>query len=428
MLLESGLGLGNEALEDLGPGLEQVRLVGPPAFQEVLGPAQARLESALAIALEGRIERRVDLEPGPVKAVEAVVLLEVAADLLEEVGPELDARAPQGQDLHRPLLEGVSFGPGQVAFGDHPVEDMVATFERDLGFVVGRIDRRAAEDAGDRGGLDEVEVLDVLAEEEIGRGLNAVSPVAEVEVVAVELEDLLFGVDLLDLPRDPELLELAPEADLPVEEYGAGQLLGDGAAALGPLAAQDLEHVGPEGPQNAPHIHAAVAEEAGVLGGHDGIDERPRQPAVRDLDALLLGEFLEQLAVGGVDRGDELGPEAVDIGDVRQVVLDGDIGAEDSAQPEGQPGQHQAENDLEDGLLVELLDLELQVRDLHGVFKPIIAKRPFDDKGEASAGSGIRPLLPDGEEACEADSSAPLGMTWRSGAERYLDRSLSQDI
>ena len=237
-------------------------------------------------------------------------------------------------------------------------------------FVVRRIDGRPAEDPGDDGRLFEVEVGDVLAEEEIGRGLDAVGAVTEEEVVAVELEDLLLGVELLDLARQVELLELAAEADLPVEEERAGQLLRDRAAALGPLAAEDLEHVGPDGPEDAAHVDAAVAEEARVLRRDDGVDEGLGDLVVGDLDASLLGELLDRPAVGGIDRRDELGPEGVDVGDLGQVVLDGDIGAGDRAQADGQAGQDEDEQGAQDGAALEFLDLELQAGDLHGVNTP----------------------------------------------------------
>ena len=105
------------------------------------------------------------------------------------------------------------------------------------------------------------------------------------------------------------------------------------------------------------------------------------QPAVGDLDALLLGELLERLAVGGIDRGDELGPERVDVGDVRQVVLDGDVGAEERAQADGQAGQREDKEGAEDRALLEFVDLDLQAGDLHGRLQAIIAKRPPHDKG-----------------------------------------------
>ena len=67
---------------------EEVLLVPPPAPLLVLGP-EPRPQGVLGELLELGVERRVDLEPGVVEGVGAVVLLQVAADFLEEIGPEL---------------------------------------------------------------------------------------------------------------------------------------------------------------------------------------------------------------------------------------------------------------------------------------------------------------------------------------------------
>ena len=376
----AALGAATRLFRTSGPAVRMFGLSARQPFRLFSVDAKPRLQGPLGVALKGRVEGREDLQPGPVEAVVAVGLLEIAADLLEKVGPEFRARPPQGQDDHRLRFGRLALGPGQVAFRDHPVEDVVAAVEGPRLVRVGRIDGRPAEDPGDDGRFLEVEVADVLAEEEIGRGLDAEGAVAEEEVVAVELEDLLLGVELLDLARQVELLELAAEADLAVEEEVAGQLLGDRAAALGPLAAQDLEHVGPDGPEDAAHVDAAVVEEVRVLRGDDGVDQGLGDLVVGDLDASLLGELLDRLAVGGVDRRDELGPEGVDVGDVGQIVLDGDIGPGERAQADGQAGEEEDQEGAEDRAALELLDLELQAGDLHGVRYAIIAKWPLKGK------------------------------------------------
>ena len=74
---------------DVGrPLREKVLLVPPPAPLLVQGP-EPRLQGVLGELLELGIEGRMDLEAGVVEGVGAVVLFEVPADLLEEIGPEL---------------------------------------------------------------------------------------------------------------------------------------------------------------------------------------------------------------------------------------------------------------------------------------------------------------------------------------------------
>ncbi len=327
LALEGGLGGRDQVFEGLGGGVEEVRLVGPPAVQDVLGRTEPRLQGLLGVALQRRVEGRVDLEPVVVEPFDAVVLFEVAADLLEEIGAEFLGRPPQREDGHRPSLGRLALGLAEVTFGDHPVEDVVAAVERARLVLIGGVSGRALEDAGDHGRFLEVEVGDVLAEKEVGGRLDAVGSVTQEEVIAVELEDLFLGVELLDLAREVELLKLAPQADLAVEEERAGHLLGDRAPAFGTAAAEDLEDIGPDGPQDAADVDTAVLEEARILRGDDGVDEVLRQPVEGDFDALLLGELLDLRARDVVNGRDELGPEIVDVADVRQVVLDGDVDA-----------------------------------------------------------------------------------------------------
>ena len=65
-----------------------------------------------------------------------------------------------------------------------------------------------------------------------------------------------------------------------------------------------------------------MAEETGVLGGHDGVDEGLGEPVVCDLDAPLLGELLDRPAVGRVDGRDERSrpPGTVEVPGLRRRV------------------------------------------------------------------------------------------------------------
>ena len=90
---------------------EEVLLVPPPAPLLVLGP-EPRPQGVLGELLELGIEGRMDLEPGVVEGVGAVVLLEIPADLLEEIGAELGARPAERQDGERPGLGRFRLRPG----------------------------------------------------------------------------------------------------------------------------------------------------------------------------------------------------------------------------------------------------------------------------------------------------------------------------
>ena len=250
-----------------------------------------------------------------------------------------------------------------IALLGHPVEDVVAALEGPLGIRVGRIDRRPAEDPRDERRFLETEVRDALAEIEVRGRLDAVGAVAEVELVAVQLEDPLLGILLLDAAGDEHLLELPPDGLLGIEEQLAGQLLGDGAPALGAAerAAPDPDDVLLERPDDAHVIDALVRIEPGVLGGDDGLLQDVGNARVRDFDPPLLGELLDDVALVGQDRGDDLGPEVLELVDRREVVPDGHVGAEHGAQGAGRAdGQHD-EQDAEPSRLPQLADPDLQV-------------------------------------------------------------------
>ncbi len=237
---------------------------------------------------------------------------------------------------------------------------MVAAAEGQLRGVVGRIDRRAAEDAGDERRFLQVQVADALAEELLGGGLDPVHAVAEIELVAVHLQDLFLGVTLLDLEGEKGLLELAPERHLPAEEQGRGQLLGDRASALGAAVPLARPEVLPDGPQDPPEVDAAVLEEAGVLGGQDGLLQDIGDLGIGHLDPPVDGEFLDDLPAFGKDRGDDIGLEGLQVRDRGQVLADGEVGPEKDAQE----GRGQVEGGQPDAAPAPLLFLGGQMPEL----------------------------------------------------------------
>ena len=121
---------------------------------------------------------------------------------------------------------------------------------------------------------------------------------AEVHLVAVDREDLLLGVALLDLDREDDLADLALErllvgqAELILEV--ARQLLRERARAL---RAAPLDDVGDRGDEDAPDVDAEVPVELGVLGRDDRLAQQRVDVVVADDDAALGGELADHLAV-----------------------------------------------------------------------------------------------------------------------------------
>jgi hypothetical protein len=110
------------------------------------------------------------------------------------------------------------------------------------------------------------QVLRRLAEVEPRGRLDAVRAVAEVDLVAVQREDLALRVALLDLDGEDRLLDLALPGLLVGEEQVARELLRQRARAAG-LA--PLEDVLDQRDDDARDAEAEVLIELGVLGGLD---------------------------------------------------------------------------------------------------------------------------------------------------------------
>src|SRR5690606_31896875 len=85
------------------------------------------------------------------------------------------------------------------------------------------------------------EILQLLAEiREAGRG-DAIGADAEIDLIEIELEDLVFRVGALDADGENGLLDLALDGAVAGQEKVLGDLLGDGRGALcAPFAALDL--------------------------------------------------------------------------------------------------------------------------------------------------------------------------------------------
>ncbi len=136
-----------------------------------------------------------------------------------------------------------------------------------------------------------------LPEITAGGGLDSVQPVAEVHLVEIHLENLLLRVQVLEIGRDDDFLELAAVGLAAVQEHQPRQLLRDGAAALGAAARLQVLQ---DRAADAHGIDAAVIEEALIFDGNHGVDEVLRHLLQRNFDPLFL-EDGEGGLVGGVE-------------------------------------------------------------------------------------------------------------------------------
>src|SRR5690606_8054072 len=270
---------------------------------------QDRVARRQRLLLRHRVEGRVDLQPALVDGLVALVLGVAEHGELrrgQQLPPHLlgEVVVGLGQVLvelrgRRRRLPPLPLGLGQRAGLDHPVDGDVAARLRPLRVPHGVVLDRVADDPGEHRRLADVQLLDGHAEVGLGRGLDPVGVVAEVDGVQVAGEDLLLGHLPLEPLREHDLLDLAVERLLLREQLELHQLLGDGRAALADPALLD---VGLEGAQHAPDVVAVVDPEALVLDGDDGVDDVLGDLLELDrLAVLLVLEGGHERAVGGVD-------------------------------------------------------------------------------------------------------------------------------
>ncbi len=215
----------------------------------------------------------------------------------------------RGIDLHRRLMSGGvhRHGLGRVGLGladelqvGHALQHIVVTTLAGALRVGDRVARgRELGDAGQRGHLVQVQLVQFLAVIELGGSGDAVGAVAEETLVQVQLEDLVLAQLGLDLPRQQDLGQLAGVAVLGAEEELAGHLLGDGGATRHALVVGGGQQ--PHRTADAHVVHAAVLVEAGVLGGQEGLLQALGHVLHGDRGTPGLAEHRHQLAVGSVD-------------------------------------------------------------------------------------------------------------------------------
>ncbi len=260
--------------------------------------AQPFEDGGVGRPLQLRIERRVDLQAFLVEGHLAVLRVEITAHLLDEVRRDIVLLLDLGDD-HRQGGSGIGRLLRELVLLHHPAQDQVAAGLRSIGVANRRQRFGALHQPGEQGRLLERHLLRRLSEVVVRRRLDAITPVAHVDLVAVEGEDFVLGERLFDLQREDHLLQLAPHRLLRLQEERTGELLGERAA---PLRAAQPDHVGDQGAGDPPGVDPDVRLEARVLGGDQGVEERRRHLVEGHHDPLLGAELVEDLAVGAVDR------------------------------------------------------------------------------------------------------------------------------
>ena len=199
---------------------------------------------------------------------------------------------------------------------------------------------RRLEDAGDERRFVERQLLVRLVEIEPRRRLDTVGAVAEVHLIAVDREDFLLGVPLLDLNREDDLAHLALEQLLlgqaEVIEV-ARHLLRERARAL---VAAPFDDVGGRRGEDAPDVDAEVLVEFGVLGRDDRVAQQRVDVVVADDHAPLRRELADHLAARRVHARDRARRVVVQRRDGGQVAGVGEHDAAEDAEHRRDDEEH----------------------------------------------------------------------------------------
>ena len=210
--------------------------------------------------------------------------------------------------------------------------------------VEGAVIGGQVDDADDGGALRQGQLAGFLAEVRLGRGVDAVAALAEIDGVQVPGDDLVLVVLLLELQRLEYLDQLALDGDVVV----AGEVLDELLGYRG--AAEDVvrggEHGG-DGGQRAEPVHALVLIEAAVLDGDEGLHQIVGDVLQVHPDAVLPagegGQLLPFAVVVLVVDDARLGEGVVREGDVQVVLqrrldIEGKYAGEE--QPRGEEDEH----------------------------------------------------------------------------------------
>src|SRR6202034_865686 len=219
---------------------------------------------------------------------------------------QIERRGPRGFGL----------GCGDLAVFEHGVDDDVAPAKGPFRAEDRRKLRWAFRKSSQQRGFRKRELTGMLREVILSPGLETVDAAAQVNLIAVEGEDLLLGEGVLDLERKKDFLQLAGGGAFVGEEEIARELHGERGSALRTALG---ENVVPGGAGNAEQVDAPMALEVAVFSGNDSLaQDRGKIVVVHD-DTALQGEGAKDAAMSIVELGGGAGAIMFQLIDLRKV-------------------------------------------------------------------------------------------------------------
>ena len=245
----------------------------------------------MRVALQARVHRRHDTTLGGLTA-RAIAFIEEAFDIINEVGRAIILARLLLFKLQRLATGGVGLGARDRAGIHHRLKHGVAAFSGRLCVAVSRVAIRRVDQAGEKGALAERQFVEVLIEINFRRLREAVhgkrAALSEIDVVAIEREDVLFRQPRFKDERHHRFFELAAQRAVAGQEGVLDELLGQRRAALHDASMLDIH---PQRAGDAMPVDAVMREEAPVF------NRRHRVAQLRRNVGELHGDLLAAVAV-----------------------------------------------------------------------------------------------------------------------------------
>ena len=207
---------------------------------------------------------------------------------------------------------------GDIAFAQHTRQHHVAA----SGGAVKRVERvegrRRLRQACNHRHFAQTQLVGRLAKVHLCRSPHAVSAVAEIDLVQVQLKNFIFTQQLLNTDGQEGFLDFAHQRFFRAEEEVTRQLLGNGT---GPLRGVPVDQRDAGGTEDTNRVNPVVLIEAAIFGGNERFHHFGWDLAKGHWNTTLLAVLRNELTVCAIDLHRYLQAHVFQRSDVWQLRL-----------------------------------------------------------------------------------------------------------